>query len=716
MATSSATDVVNQTEQVSPVLAKLAQAYGVATEYWDQSGSLRRISPETLVAVLRAFDVEADDDDACRSALAARRMDHWRRMLPPVFIMRENSEAITWVHVPHGSSVRVWIELENGGQRHDLIQVDNWTPPEMVDHTLTGEASFRLPGDLPVGWHVLHAESQGRRTHSPLAVAPDRLQLPESLVERAAWGLAVQLYSLRSERSWGMGDFADLADLAAWSGNEVGADFIQINPVHAGEPTVPMTPSPYLPVTRRFVNPIYIRPEAIMEFAYLSESDIADVRRLRDTVRTSNDSSAHIDRDATWTAKREALEIISKVPRSAGREADFQGFVVEQGEGLKAFATWCVLVELYGQDFNQWPEALQDPQSPDVAEIREQHQQRVWFFCWLQWVADEQLGEAQHVSKASGMRIGCLHDLAVGVHTKGADAWALHDVLAQGVSVGAPPDMFNQLGQDWTQPPWRPDTLADQAFQPFRDMLRTVLRHAGALRIDHILGLFRLWWIPDGMSPAQGTFVKFDHEALLNILVLEAHRANAVIIGEDLGTVEDWVQRILADRGILGTTILWFERYNGHIHPVEQWRWASMASVTVHDLPPTAGYLQGEHVRIRSELGLMTQTFTDAMSEHHNEIADWRAHLSERGLLRPDSSDEELVVALHRLLAQSHCRLLSVALPDTVGDTRPQNQPGTDREYPNWVIPLTDSTGNPVGIEQLGESELLRRLVAAVGG
>jgi len=331
-------------------------------------------------------------------------------------------------------------------------------------------------------------------------------------------------------------------------------------------------------------------------------------------------------------------------------------------------------------------------------------------------VADEQLGEAQHIAKASGMRIGCLHDLAVGVHTKGADAWALQGVLAQGVSVGAPPDMFNQLGQDWTQPPWRPDALAEQAFMPFRDMLRTVLRHAGALRIDHILGLFRLWWIPDGMPPSQGTFVKFDHEALINILVLEAHRAGAVVIGEDLGTVEDWVQRILADRGILGTTILWFERHGGGIQPVEQWRWASMGSVTVHDLPPTAGYLKGEHVRIRSELGLMTDSYEEAMSAHDAEMADWRQHLSDRGLLRPDSSDEDFIVALHRLLAQSHCRLLSVALPDTVGDIRPQNQPGTDREYPNWVIPLTDSRGQPVGIEELGESELLRRLVAAVGG
>jgi len=710
MASSPSDDVV------SADLARLAQAYGIATEYWDQSGTLRHIGAATLIAVLKAFDVEATDDEACRSALAEHRLTHWRRMLPPVFITREHTEAVTWVHVPHGASVRVWIELENGGQRHDLVQVDNWTPPESVDGTLTGEASFRLPSDLPLGWHTLHAESEGRGASCPLAVSPARLEMPATLVERAGWGLAVQLYSLRSSRSWGLGDFGDLADLAAWSGNEVRADFVQINPVHAGEPVSPMTPSPYLPVTRRFVNPMYIRPEGIAEFAYLPEADIAKIRRLQESVAEANSSVDPIDRDATWQAKLAALEIVAQVPRSAGREADFRGFVAEQGEGLLDFATWCVLVELHGQDFHTWPEELQDPQAPAVLAVRNEHVERVAFFSWLQWVADEQLGEAQHVAKASGMRIGILHDLAVGVHTKGADAWALSTVLAQGVSVGAPPDMFNQLGQDWTQPPWRPDTLAEQAFMPFRDMLRTVLRHAGALRIDHILGLFRLWWIPDGMTPAQGTFVKFDHEALLSILVLEAHRARAIIIGEDLGTVEDWVQHILADRGILGTTILWFERHGDYIQSVEQWRWASMSSVTVHDLPPTAGYLKGEHVRIRSELGLMTESYDDAMAAHEREVADWREHVTSRGLLRPDSDDVELVVALHRLLGQAPSRLLSIALPDAVGDIRPQNQPGTDREYPNWLMPLADDAGQPVSLEDLDNCDLLRRLVAAVGG
>lgn len=701
--------------EVSPELSRLANAYGVATEYWDQTGKHRKVSAVTVQAVLAALGVDASTPQACDEALAERRLDHWQRMLPPVFVMCQHSEAVTWVHMRHGSPVRVWIELEDGGYRHDVTQVDNWTPPEYLESGTVGEASFRLPADLPLGWHTLHAESRGVSSSCPLVVAPERLELPETIQRRPAWGLAVQLYSMRSKRSWGLGDFADLADLAAWSGHDLGADFVQVNPLHAAGPTAPMAPSPYLPVTRRFFNPLYIRVEDIPEFAYLDLDAIEQVRALGAEVSEANGSADLLDRDATWAAKKAALELIFTVGRSPGREADYRAFRAAEGDGLIAFGTWCALVEVHGPNWQEWPEPLRDPDSEAVAQARSELADRVEFYCWLQWISDSQLAHCQHAALHSGMRLGVLHDLAVGVHPEGADSWALQRVLAQGVYVGAPPDMYNQLGQNWTQPPWRPDTLADAAFIPYRDMLRTVLRNAGALRLDHVLGLFRLWWIPHGMPAYAGTFVKFDHEALVNILVLEAHRAGAVLIGEDLGTVEDWVQNLLAERGILGTTILWFER-GEVIKPVEQWRWASMASVTVHDLPPTAAYLAGEHIRLRSELGQLATDEEVEWAAFAHELADWRAELTGRGLLRPDSALSDLVVALHRFVARSPCRLISIALPDTVGDVRTQNQPGTDEEYPNWKVPLTDAKGRPILLEDLAESELLRRLVSAVGG
>lgn len=275
--------------------------------------------------------------------------------------------------------------------------------------------------------------------------------------------------------------------------------------------------------------------------------------------------------------------------------------------------------------------------------------------------------------------------------------------------------MYNQIGQDWSQPPWRPDALADAAYRPYRDMLRTILRHAGGIRVDHVLGLFRLYWIPNGMPASQGTFVRFDHEALLGILALEAYLAGAVVVGEDLGTVEDWIQEVLADRGILGTSILWFERDgNGQIRHPETWRTNVLASVSVHDLPPTAGYLNDEHVRIRAELGLLARSSDEEYETAARERQEWADLLVARGLLEAGAPADDMLVPLHRLLAQSPCRMLAVGLPDAVADRRAQNQPGTDQEYPNWRVPLCDSQGHAVTLDDVADYDLVYELVQAV--
>lgn len=315
------------------------------------------------------------------------------------------------------------------------------------------------------------------------------------------------------------------------------------------------------------------------------------------------------------------------------------------------------------------------------------------------------------------MPIGIVHDLAVGVDPEGFDSWALSDVLATGLAVGAPPDAFNQQGQGWSQPPWRPDALAESGYAPYRDMLRAVLQHSGGIRVDHVLGLFRLWLVPDGVTPDQGTYLRYDHEALVGILALEAYRAGALVIGEDLGTVEPWVREFLLDRGIAGTSILWFERsWSGEPLAAEQWRSLCLASVTTHDLPPTAGYLQGEHLRIREELGLLTRPAADERAADAADQERWLAHLRGQGLLAPGAGVPEIVEALHRYLVATPARLLGVSLPDAVGDMRAQNQPGTSNEYPNWRVPLTDDAGRPVWLEDLAGSARLRTLVAVMAG
>jgi 4-alpha-glucanotransferase len=332
----------------------------------------------------------------------------------------------------------------------------------------------------------------------------------------------------------------------------------------------------------------------------------------------------------------------------------------------------------------------------------------------MQWVTYQQLASAQRAAIHAGMAVGVVNDLAVGAHRSGADAWALQDVIAPGVMVGAPPDMYNQMGQDWQLPPWKPEALADHGFRPFRDMLRTVLRTSGGLRVDHVLGLFRMWWIPVGSTADHGTFVRFDHDAMLGILCLEAHLAGAVIIGEDLGTVEDWVQRELASRGILGTSILWFEPERDS----RRWRREVLASVAVHDLPPTAGYLRDEHVRIRADLGLLS---TDASTEYTRarvEREEWAKSLIDQGWLNPsvdlatDDGLEELLLALHRALRVSSARMIGIAATDAVRDRRAQNQPGTDQEYPNWRVPLCRGDGTAILLEEfMAEPHAIRTLL-----
>ena len=682
-------------------LDELAARYGVATEYWDWQGEHLVVSEATVTAVLAALGVPAASAQEVEASLHAVDEAPWRRTLPPVVVLRSGDTVDVAVHVPDGQAVSLHVVLEDGRERR-TVQADRWVEPRVVDGAKVGEATFVVPEDLPLGWHLLVARTPDGESTCPLVVTPRRMELPEQVWGRQRWGFMTQLYSVRSARSWGLGDLADLSELLSWSGRELGADVLLVNPLHAAEPVGRMEPSPYLPTTRRFVNPVYVRVEDVRETAYLRSTDRALLEWQAEDLRAASTSGDLLDRDATWAAKREALGTVFAAPRSPSREAAFRTFCEQEGEGLVGFATWCAFAEHLGLPAAQWPAALRDPASQEVERLSRRLADRIAFYTWLQWVADEQLAAAQRTAREAGMAVGVVHDLAVGVHPDGADTWALGPALARGVSVGAPPDAFNQQGQDWGQPPWRPDTLAASGYAPFRDMLRTVLRHAGGLRVDHVMGLFRLWWIPDGAGPAEGTYVRYDHEAVLGILCLEAHRAGAFVVGEDLGVVEPWVRDALADRGVLGTSILWFEK-DGDGEPLEpeEWRELCLATVTTHDLPPTAGYLAGEHVDLRARLGLLTRSVDEERVIDAAEREQVMELLRRRSLLPPDATERQVVEALHRLLTWSPSRLVGVQLADAVGDRRPQNQPGTDREYPNWRMPLADGAGVPVLLEDL---------------
>ncbi len=692
----------------APSLAELAGRFGVAPEYTDSSGESVRVPAATLVSVLAALGVAAETEDDRVAARSDHDRRHWSRPLPATVVGRAGTETRFAAHLTEGQPVQVWVALEDGTVGGHIRQVDHVTGP-FLDGRRIIEATFVLPGDLPPGYHRLQLRCGDDEASAALIVAPDWLPVPARLGTRRAWGLATQLYSVRSRGSWGVGDLTDLTDLAIWSAVRHGADYLLVNPLHAAAPTTPMEPSPYLPASRRYFNPLYLRIEAIGEFAQLP--DHSRLHKLRAQVQRHAAALDVIDRDAAWAAKRTALEQLYRAPRPVGRDLAYSAYRAREGAALDDFATWCALAEHYGSDWRHWPESLRHPATPGVADFAAAHAQAVDFHRWLQWQLDEQLAATQSRAMAAGMALGIIVDLAVGGHACGADAWALQEVLAQGVTAGAPPDEFNQLGQDWSQPPWRPDRLAEREYQPFRALIAAVLRHTGGIRIDHIVGLFRLWWIPNGSPPTEGTYVHYDHEAMVGIVMLEAYLAGALVVGEDLGTVEPWARDYLRARGVLGTSILWFEfdpdasgPPPGKPLPAERWREYCLSSVTTHDLPPTAGYLSGEHVRLRDALGLLTRPVAEEMERDSAQREAWMGELRRVGLL-PDHTEavdpDHIVLALYRYLGRTPSRLLGAALTDAVGDRRTQNQPGTVDEYPNWRVPLAGPDGRPMSLEDV---------------
>ena len=700
-------------------LRRIADANGVATGFWDWYGNWVGVSASTLLKVLGALGLPLDESSTVGDVHEAMRLTEereWRRTLPPTIVARQGGGYMFPVHVPDGSWVNVQWVLEDG-RKGACDQVDRYVAPRMIDGELVGRATFDVPHWLPLGWHRLVATVEGGHVESAtLIIVPNTLSLPLLESSRRVWGVNAQLYSTRSASSWGIGDASDLADLAAVCADK-GADFLLINPVHASQPVSPLENSPYLPVSRRWLNPIYIRPESIEEYASLPQASRAAIEQLRDETRQFATREDLIDRDRSWKAKRKALEAIFAVPRSYHRQSQLDCFIERGGSELSNYALWCALVEREGTI--ELPEDLARSSAPRVELERLELAERVDFYQWCQWVVAEQLEHAQHVAREVGMEIGIMADLAVGVHPYGSEKWSRPELFASGMSVGAPPDVYSQQGQNWSQPPWSPRSLADSGYLPLRDMVRAALANAGAVRIDHILGMFRLWWIPDGRAATEGTYVYYDHEAMMGVILLEAQRAGAVVIGEDLGVVEPWVRDYLRDRGVLGTSVVWFEK-EGSGWPLrpEHYRDRALAAVNIHDLPPTLGYIRGIQTTLRSELGLLTDDIETVRAGDRLELEQVGVRLHEYGCIDgAEPSERETVEGLYRYVAKTPSKLVVASLVDAVGDVRPQNMPGTGADqYPNWCVPLCDSDGEEVAIEDLPTDDRLTSLFALLRG
>ena len=545
----------------------------------------------------------------------------------------------------------------------------------------------RLPSDLPMGYHDLRL--RGTDATRRLIVSPGRALLPDPAV---SWGWAVQVYALWSHDSWGVGDLGDLRELATWSAS-VGAGTLLINPLDAVTPITPRVTSPYYPTSRRFLDPLYLRIEDVPGAEHVDGLD-ALAERARGSA-----SDGLIDRDAVYGAKLAALERIWREAPDAGQEPGFRAMAEQRDASLRSFAVYCTLAEQHGSGWRGWPAALSHPDGAEVTRVAQAHADRVRFHTWLQWLCEEQLARA-------GEPLGLLGDLPIGADPDGFDAWDWQDVLADGVTVGAPPDQLGPYGQNWMLPAFVPWKLRAARYEPFVALVRSAMRQVQGLRIDHVLGLFRLFWIPPDGVAADGTYVRMPADDLLDILALESHRNATFVVGEDLGTVEEGVRDELDARDILRYQVWWFEE-----DPLEDWSAKALASVTTHDLPTVAGVWEGTDV---AELRAIGQ---DPDGVWH---ADLRRRIAAAAQVPEDAPVEAAIVGLHRHVATAPDRIVVAQLDDALAVPHRINVPGTERPE-NWSRPLpvrvADLAGHPT-VQAVADALASgrRRRVSTTGG
>ena len=511
----------------------------------------------------------------------------------------------------------------------------------------------RLPADLPLGYHAL-VDAKGREMR--LIVSPSRCFLPDDL---HTWGWGLQLYALRSHSSWGIGDLDDLRRVCKWSA-DLGAGVVMVNPLCATAPVLPQQASPYYPSSRLHLNPLYLRIENIPG----AKETILDLHRFSEQGRALNDLPL-IERDAIFRLKMRVLETMWARVRE---KVSFDAFERGRGPSLHLFASFCVLAEQYGANWRAWPAEFQRPDGPAIAGLAGIFADRIRFHKWLQVLLDEQL-------KAASEAGNIMQDLPVGVAPDGADAWMWQDVFAKDVSVGAPPDLFNANGQDWGLPPFVPHKLRAAWYEPFIQTVRTALRYARGLRIDHVMGLFRLFWIPVGEPSAHGAYIRYNADEMLAILALESVRAETFIVGEDLGTVDDGVREKLAEHAVLSYRLLWFEDNQPEHYPK-----LAVAAVSTHDLPTIAGIWSGADFEEQTELGLQPK------KENSEKI---RSYLKRATNLHEGAEILDVIVKTHEALARSPAVITLASMEDGLAAEKRPNLPGARNEQrANWCIPL----------------------------
>ncbi|MCB0971238.1 MAG: 4-alpha-glucanotransferase [Acidimicrobiales bacterium] len=614
-----------------PDLHHPADRWGIGEGYHDVWGNWREPSPEVAADLRRAMGATSDDPDEA----------------PPVDVALEVVRPGSAPTTPRPGQVVV----TEGG---------------------TEQAAGSGDLDLPLGLAEVRDPDGSLAAH--LLVAPHRAHVPEGL---RAWGVTAQLYAARSAASWGVGDLGDLRQLVAW-GRRRGIGTVGLNPLHASSPGGPPATSPYSPSTRRWVDPMYL--DVVAAARHLGRDVGADALAAAAALA----ASARIDRAAAWDLKRTELEVLWA---AVGPTAEFERYRRDHGDALARWGTFSALAERHGPSWPAWPAELRHPDAPAVARAATELADQVAFASWLQWLADVQLAEA-------GAGEVAVTDLAVGFAPDGFDAWEWQDLLAPGCRIGAPPDLLGPDGQDWGLPPFVPAKLRAVGYRPLLETLRANLRHTRGLRIDHVMGLLRLYWIPPGRTAVDGAYVRWAGTELLDVVSLESVRAGSLVVGEDLGTVDDAIRAELGARGLLSTRLLWFEDA-----PPEHWPAQAMAAITTHDLPTVAGAWTGTDLDDLRTAGVTLPDDGDGLFRHRLRVA---------ASVDDSAPTDDVLVAAHRRLADAPSMLVTAALDDLVGARHRPNVPGTIDEHPNWRIPL------PVPLDDLDGHPLAERVVDAL--
>ncbi|MGE5506489.1 MAG: 4-alpha-glucanotransferase [Actinomycetota bacterium] len=694
-------------------LDRLARLAGIEDGWWDFFGTWRPVPPETKRAFLSAMGFAAGNEAACHASAHDLETRPWRRWLEPVLVLDEHG-------APPGISITLpaerdndeftWtLEEETGPVLHGRFRVHElyWGEERDVDGCLMRRRWLALPAMPPMGYHRLRITSpDGGEASVAVIVCPSRAFVPEVVEDgRRTWGIATQVYALRSTSDWGVGTYHGLAELAKGAGR-LGAACVGINPLHALFPGQPDRFSPYAPSSRRFLNVAYIDVEAIPEFAdcqqarrmFAAPGFQASLARLRGQKLIDYPDAAQLVRPVLETLygwfRKQHLD------SNDARAKAFHRFQKAGGHAAELFATFEAMHEKFLKEgrgyWRQWPEEYRHPGSAAVARFTIDNRERVEFFWWLQFVADQQLGAAQDAGRHAGMTIGLYRDLGVGIAGDGAEAWLEQDNLALGVSVGAPPDPLALKGQDWGLLPFNPIALREQAYRPFIGVMAANMRHAGALRLDHAMALQRLYWVPPGMPADQGAYVRYPVDDLFRLVALESRRNNCLIIGEDLGTVPEGFRERMAAMGMFAYRVLVFEKVqDGRVRPPEAFDDQALAIFATHDLPSARGWWAGADVDKRDRLHLYPR---DGMAAEEREARGRDRHamvaaFAERGLLEPDfpadgplddAQAERLAAAAHAYLGQARSRLMMVQIEDVLGLDMQMNLPGTVDQHPNW--------------------------------